>query len=244
MISSSLFSLLDATLLKEGITVSDIQTLVDEAENCGAAAVCIPPHFVRDAVTHRQRKDLRIATVANFPTGAEPLEDVRACVTHALKEGADEIDLVFPYAHHLADKKDEVEHFVKSIRTLIPNNHGFKVILEVCAYKNSPQFLRSACAQALACGADFLKTSTGMIPYVSTPEDVAILLDAVKKHHKLSGRWTGIKISGGVRTPEQAQAYLNQIREIMGPNWITPHTVRFGSSTLHNTSGRVSLPSY
>ncbi len=242
--SPSLLSLVDATLLKEGITPSDIQTLIQEAESCGTAAICIPPAYVREAVTYRNSKTLRIATVANFPTGTETLESASICVAQALKDGADEIDLVFPYTQYLAGKEDEVEHFVGAIRTLIPHDHCFKVILEVCAYKNSPKLLQSACAITLRCGADFLKTSTGMIPYIVTSEDVAILLDALKDHHKTSGHWSGIKISGGVRTYEQAQTYLNQIRSAMGPGWINPDRVRFGSSTLHSIHDKASLSSY
>jgi deoxyribose-phosphate aldolase len=244
MIFSSLHSLVDATLLKEGITSSDLQTLIHEAESYGAAAICIPPSYIRASIEQKQSPALRVATVANFPSGSEPLESVQHCITQALKDGADEIDLVFPYTSYLEGNREHVIHFMQAIRSLIPPNHIFKVILEVCAYTHNAKHLESACTLSLKCGADFLKTSTGMIPYVTTPADVMILLNALKAYKQETSRWAGIKISGGVRTEDQAQTYLKQIQDTMGAEWITPQHVRFGSSTLHTSEKKAAASSY
>jgi deoxyribose-phosphate aldolase len=84
--------------------------------------------------------------------------------------------------------------------------------------------LRTAGKAALDAGADFLKTSTGMAGG-ATPEMVAVLLDAIRHHG--SG---GIKVSGGVRTAEQAKDYLDQVLDVLGP--VGSDRFRIGASSL------------
>jgi deoxyribose-phosphate aldolase len=80
---------------------------------------------------------------------------------------------------------------------------------------------------ALAAGASFLKTSTGKHGQGATPEAFAVLLDAVK-----AAGHGGVKASGGVRTADQADAYIAQAAAVLGDGWVSPDTVRLGASSL------------
>jgi len=82
--------------------------------------------------------------------------------------------------------------------------------------------------EVLLSGADFLKTSTGKIAIGATPEAARAMLRAIKEVSPQAG----IKVSGGVRTIEQAQQYLQLAAEIMGTEWITPEHFRIGASQL------------
>ena len=80
---------------------------------------------------------------------------------------------------------------------------------------------------ALAEGAAFLKTSTGKVGAGASPEAARVLLDAVR-----DAGHGGVKVSGGVRTAEQADAYVALAAEVMGAGWVAPDTFRIGASSL------------
>ncbi len=82
--------------------------------------------------------------------------------------------------------------------------------------------------RAIAAGADFCKTSTGKIDVGATPDAAAAILSVIAD----ADRTVGIKLSGGVRTLDDAQTYLDLIDEVMGADWVSPATVRFGASSL------------
>jgi deoxyribose-phosphate aldolase len=91
-----------------------------------------------------------------------------------------------------------------------------------------PAAVDRAAMLAIECGADFVKTSTGKTPVSATPEAAEIILEAIA----VSGRPVGLKVSGGIRTVDDARAYLELADRIMGPGWATPATFRFGASSL------------
>ena len=81
---------------------------------------------------------------------------------------------------------------------------------------------------AIAHGADFVKTSTGKTPVSATLEAAEIILEAIA----MSGERVGFKASGGIRTLADARSYLELAARVMGADWITPDTFRFGASSL------------
>ncbi len=218
---------LDLTDLNEDANEFSVRDLCNRAVTPfgPVAAVCIWPAFVAQARRALAGTGVRIATVVNFPSGDEDLIMVREDVRAALVEGADEIDLVVPW-HALRDGHPEaVAATVLEVHD-IALGRPIKAILETGALAD-PGLIRAAADQALAGGAEFLKTSTGKVPAGATPEAAAILLDALAT----AGRG-GLKVSGGVHTTADAAAYLALADRAMGEGWATPDRFRIGASSL------------
>lgn len=188
------------------------------------AAVCLWPRFVPQARRQLAGAPIRIATVVNFPAGADPLDAVCAEARAALNDGADELDLVAPWRALAAGAPQAVTEAVRAIKDIC-GPAPLKAILETGALAD-PGLIRRAAEAALAGGADFLKTSTGKVAVNATPEAAAILLHAIRD----SGRDVGLKPAGGVRTTADAAVYLALCDRIMGAGWAQPQRFRIGAS--------------
>lgn len=224
----TLFSLLDLTDLGESCTKDSIKDLCQQSRQHGAyaAAVCVWPAFVTFAASLLETSPVAIAAVINFPAGTQPLSGVLEDIQHALNDGADEIDLVFPRERFFAGEIAEVQKFLKACRNATQGKI-LKIILESGAFPDQAS-LSDACRLACEEEADFLKTSTGKISVGATLPAVHTLLKVIQD----TGTQTGIKISGGIRTVNDALPYLSLARDFMGEAWMTPHHVRFGTSQL------------
>ncbi|MFZ4719371.1 MAG: deoxyribose-phosphate aldolase [Ilumatobacteraceae bacterium] len=223
-------ALLDLTELGDQATDDDVTALCGKAHgpHGNTAAVCVWPRHVAHAVDLLWGTNVRIATVVNFPSGAEPIDDVVGMTTQALADGADEIDLVIPYHAVLSGDLDAAAATIDAVRDVVPqDSHLLKVILETGELR-APEAVLAAATLAVEHGADFIKTSTGKTPQSATPEATAIMLSAIRD----AGRPVGLKPSGGIRTLDDARIYLDQADEMMGPDWATPATFRFGASGL------------
>ncbi|NEZ03943.1 deoxyribose-phosphate aldolase [Wenzhouxiangella sp. XN201] len=224
--------LVDLTRLEVDDDESAVRALCDRARTPfgSVAAVCVYPRFIgaaREVLDEQQQaRRVRIATVVNFPGGNETPDQVVSEVREALAAGADEIDLVFPWRAFLEGDAEAGRSLVMAARETC-GKHLLKVILETGELAD-PQLIKTAAEIAIEGGADFLKTSTGKVAVNATPEAVRTLLETIRD----SGRDVGCKVSGGVRTTEQARQYLNLAAEIMGAAWITPRHFRFGASGL------------
>src|SRR5438046_5184212 len=82
----------------------------------------------------------------------------------------------------------------------------------------------------MAAGADFIKTSTGKLPGAATLPVTLCMLEAIRDVHEETGRMTGMKAAGGIRQAKQAEQYLVQLYETLGPDWLTPDLYRIGTS--------------
>ncbi len=227
-----IISLIDLTSLNEDDRSDTISQLCYKAVSVKpkVAAVCIYPQFISQAKQLLQDSGIPVATVVNFPDGGD---DVSSCVEDikkAIKSGANEIDVVLPYQHVLDNDCDFIETYLHACRKTA-DDHTLKIILESGALMN-PILIKKAAEIAVKSGADFIKTSTGKIATGATLEAVDVMLSVIKHHNASSKKQVGIKISGGVRTPEQAQSYLQLIVHHMGEQWITPKHVRIGASKL------------
>lgn len=188
------------------------------------AAVCLWPAHVAQAKAALAGTGVKVATVVNFPSGMEPLDDVLAATRTALADGADEIDVVFPFPRWLRGEKVMATTLIARTKEVC-GTRTLKVILESGAFPSAEK-LAMASIDVAEAGADFLKTSTGKIAQGATPEAARILLETGKR-----GK-IGVKISGGVRTVADAEAYLALADEIRGPAWAAPATFRLGASGL------------
>lgn len=225
-----LFSLIDLTSLNDADTESTISALCKKAvsrEGHYVAAVCVYPQFVSHAKKLLAQTPVKIATVANFPFATDPLEHVISEIKKSVQNGAQEIDVVFPYQQYLSGEKESSYDFIRACKAACGESVLLKVILETGALENLSN-VTEVSYNVCHAGADFLKTSTGKIPVGATPDAAEAMLKTIKK----ISRPIGFKVSGGVRTLEQAAVYIELATQIMGVTWVTPRHFRIGASQL------------
>ncbi len=192
------------------------------------AAVCIWPRFVKGAAPLLKGTGIRIATVVNFPGGDDDTAPVVMETEKAIKDGADEIDLVFPYRAFKKGEHELAGEQIAIIASVCLNRALLKVILETGELRDQ-KLIKSASELAIAEGADFIKTSTGKIQVNATLAAAETMLNAIKATGR---RDVGFKPAGGIRTVDDAAKYLELADTIMGTDWATPATFRFGASGL------------
>jgi len=221
--------LVDLTNLNDDCTPEAIDRLCADAETPfgPVAAVCVWPRFVTQAKALLAGTGIKIATVVNFPAGGEDTAAVIAETAAALADGADEIDLVMPYRAFAAGNHALAGDQIAAVKAALTPGTHLKVILETGELKD-PALIKAASDLALTAGADFLKTSTGKVAVNATLKAAAILMTAIRD----KGVAVGFKAAGGIRTFEDARAYLALADGIMGPGWARPETFRFGASGL------------
>ena len=222
--------LMDLTALNDDDTPGSIRALATAADTpVGTpAALCVYVQFVqtaREALAARGLT-LPIATVTNFP-GGEPAPEAAAAETvEAVRRGADEVDVVFPFRALMAGDETVGRKLVELCRAAAADK-VLKVIVESGELKD-PALIRRASEISIAAGARFIKTSTGKAPVNATLAAAETMIQTIRD----SGRPVGFKAAGGVRTAQDAAAYLAIADRIMGPGWASPATFRFGASSL------------
>ena len=222
--------LIDLTELGDSCSEAAVDDLCRRAVGPPApvAAICIWPQHVSRARAALEDAPVRIATVANFPSGDLDVEHVVNDVGEALGDGAHEIDLVLPYKAFLRGERRVARTMIEGVRDVAGADRTLKVILETGALGDGAA-IEAASRLAIEAGADFLKTSTGKIAVGATLEAAATMLDAIRA----SRRRVGLKPSGGLRTLAEARAYVDLAEARMGPGWVSPATFRLGASSLH-----------
>jgi len=228
-----LLSCIDLTSLNDTDNSEIIQKLCDKAitPHGHVAAVCVYPPFVRQAAQQLKNTPVKIATVVNFPSGNQAIETVVAAIHQAKVDGAQEIDAVLPYQDFLNQDQAGTRAFIEACKTTCGENILLKIILETGALKK-PELIAEACRTAILAGADFVKTSTGKIAEGATIEAATIMLLTIQGLRPKVKRPLGLKVSGGIREPEQAQQYYELACRILGEKNITPATFRIGASQL------------
>ncbi len=224
-----MLELIDLTSLNESDTAETIDVLCKKAVigKHHVAAVCVYPAFVKQAKNRLEDQAIRIATVVNFPHGTDSLENVLTSIHQAVSNGADEIDVVFPYPNYLRGEKEGSYDFIRACKAACGEKILLKVILETGALLD-PSIIEEVSYEVCHAGADFLKTSTGKIAVGATLPAAQAMLNIIKK----IPRSIGFKVSGGVRTIEDAAQYVQLAEDIMGPDWVTPAHFRIGASQL------------
>jgi deoxyribose-phosphate aldolase len=219
--------LIDLTDLADDHAPVGFDELCRRAREHETAAVCVWPEFVSRCADLLAGSRVRVATVMNFPSGDETVTDVVAATRAALADGADDIDVVLPYRSFLAGDADAAGTMVASVVGLVEPPRIVKVILETGAL-DGVESVGAAARLAIDRGADFVKTSTGKIPAGASLDAAAAMLEAIHA----SDRVVGLKPSGGIRTFDEACAYIDLADSVMGDGWATPATFRFGASGL------------
>ena len=185
----------DHTLLKAVATREQIDALCADAVKYHTASVCVPPCYI--ARIRKKYPDLTICTVVGFPLGYEVSAAKAEETRQALKDGADEVDMVV----NLTDVKNgDFDAVTEEIRTLkeICKDKILKVIIETCYLTEDEKI--ALCQCVTKGGADFIKTSTGFGTAGATLEDIELF----KRH---IGENVKIKAAGGIRTIEDLNAF-------------------------------------
>ncbi|MBG60111.1 MAG: deoxyribose-phosphate aldolase [Peredibacter sp.] len=187
---------IDHTLLKPEATESDIERICAEAKEYNFKAVCINPCFVKLASKLLFGTEVGVCTVIGFPLGANHGQTKVFETTHAISDGADEIDMVVNIGDVKNGNFSKVEREIEEILVECKkNNKVLKVIFETCLLSN--QEITKLCEICKDLQVDFVKTSTGFSTDGATEEVVKLMKDTV-------GPNVGVKASGGVRSKEDA----------------------------------------
>ena len=185
--------LIDHTLLKQDAQPEQIVKLCDEAKQFDFMSVCVNPAYVPLAAKCLEDSDVKVCTVIGFPLGMNLTKTKVEEAVLAVKQGADEVDMVINVGMLKAGHDDYVREEIREIKQAVGHNIILKVIIETCLLNND-EIVR-ACKAAKEAGADFVKTSTGFSTGGATVEAVKLMRETV-------GPEMGVKASGGVRTHE------------------------------------------
>ena len=190
------------TLLKQDARISDLIKLFDEAKEYNFLGVCINPCYVKLAKENLKDTDVKIVTVIGFPLGANTTETKIFETINAIRDGADEIDMVINVTKVKERKTDFIVEEIKGIKGAC-QGHNLKVIIETDLLDKDE--IKYACECAIKGGADFVKTSTGFVKngVGAKAEDVELMFNTVKN------AGLQVKASGGIRDKEAAIAMIN-----------------------------------
>lgn len=195
------------------------------------AAICVYPVFIETVKQALMAKDVKVASVAaGFPSSQTFPEVKIAEVAMAVMSGADEIDVVMNLGDFMEDLFEELTDELNEIKDSC-RDAKLKIIIETGALATAENIQR-ATILALYSGADFIKTSTGKGYPGASLEVVYTICNTIKAYEALSGNKVGIKISGGIRTAEEAVQYYTIVKDILGDEWLNNNYFRIGASNL------------
>jgi len=190
---------IDHTLLKATATKQDIIQLCKEARTYKFFSVCVNSCYVALAKENIKDSTVKICSVIGFPLGAMSTDAKVAEASTALKNGADEIDMVMNLGLLKSKDFDGVWKDIEAVKNIMPNN-TLKVILETC-YLDETEIIKAS-EIAIKGGADFIKTSTGFGTRGANKNDIKLMKSVCKSFVK-------IKASGGIRDAQTALEYIN-----------------------------------
>ena len=190
---------IDHTLLKATATKAAIITLCKEAMDNTFFSVCVNSCYVSLAKAELKNSTVNVCSVIGFPLGAMSTMAKVEETKQALKEGADEVDMVLNIGFIKSGDFDAVYQDIKAVKQTIPNNI-LKVILETCYLEDHE--ITKASELAIKAGADFIKTSTGFGTGGATVHAVTLMKNAIGNGN------TKIKASGGIRDTTTAMQYI------------------------------------
>ena len=210
MQNQDVFSKIDHTVLKAFTTWEDVEKLCDEAVKHKMASVCVPPCYVKK-IKDKYNDELKICTVIGFPLGYNVTEVKELETVCALRDGADEIDMVINICEVKNGNFGYVEDEIARLRKLTEGKI-LKVIVETCYLTEEEK--KRLCQIVSKVKVDFIKTSTGFGSGGATIEDIRLFKENIGDDVK-------IKASGGIKTKEDMILYLNEGCQRLGTSSAT-----------------------
>jgi deoxyribose-phosphate aldolase len=243
------FSIMDLTTLSPKDTPTSVRKLVEKVNSFALdypnyplpASVCVYPNFASVVRKTRKNPALHVTTVAGcFPSSQSFLEVKLQEIEKAVREGADEIDIVLALNSFLEGDYDTAGREILASREIIDQTAAelgrpvvLKVILET-GLLVTPERIADASFLAMENGADFIKTSTGKVEVNATPMAAYVMCQCIKKFYEQTGRKVGFKAAGGISSAMDAVSYYSIVSTILGKEWLNKNLFRFGVSRLAN----------
>ena len=187
----------DHTLLGQTATWEEIKAICDDGMKYQTASVCIPASYVKQAKEYVGEK-LAICTVIGFPNGYATTAAKCFMANDAVKNGADEVDMVINIGWAKDGKWEEITSEIRDIKAHC-NGKILKVIIETCLLTDEEKIALCKCVSDS--GADYIKTSTGFSKAGATFADVELFAKHVAPHVK-------IKAAGGISSIEDAEQFI------------------------------------
>ena len=244
------FSIMDLTTLKSNDTVASVKALVEKANGVMEAfpgyplpaSICVYPNFASVVRDVRCCPELHVTTVAAcFPSSQSFLDvKVQECRL-AVRDGADEIDIVLALNHFLAAEYDAAAEEIVAVRKALDEEGekaGRKITLEVILETGllaEPDLIARASFLAMEAGADFIKTSTGKVEVNATPTAALVMCECIRLFNLKTGRKVGFKAAGGISNAKDALEYYHIVASVLGEEWLNKELFRFGVSRLGNS---------
>ena len=210
MQNQDIFSKIDHTVLKAFTTWEDVVKLCDEAVKHKMASVCVPPCYVKK-IKDKYKDELKICTIIGFPLGYNVTEVKELETVCALRDGADEIDMVINICEVKNGNFAYVEDEIARLRKLTEGKI-LKVIVETCYLTEEEK--KRLCQIVSKVKVDFIKTSTGFGSGGATIEDIRLFKENIGDDVKM-------KASGGIKTKEDMILYLNEGCQRLGTSSAT-----------------------
>ena len=180
------------------------------------ATICVFPCFAEVVNDTLEVEGVNIACVSgSFPSSQALIEVKVAETALAIKDGANEIDIVMPVGKFLTGAYESMCDDIAELKETASN-------------------IKKASILSMYAGADYIKTSTGKEKVSATPEAVYVMCQAIKEYYDKTGIQIGLKPAGGINTVMDAVIYYTIVKEVLGEKWLTNQWFRLGTSRLAN----------
>ena len=197
------------------------------------ATICVYPCFAEVVKDTLEVDGVNIACVSgSFPSSQALLEVKTVETALAIKDGADEIDMVMPVGKFLQGDYEGVSDEIQEMKAVC-GDHALKVILETGDLVTASN-IKKASILAMYAGADYIKTSTGKQKISATPEAAFVMCQSIKEYYEETGIQVGFKPAGGINSVMDAIIYYTIVKEVLGEKWLTNKWLRLGTSRLAN----------
>ena len=242
------FGIMDQTTLANDDTPASVKAMIEKVNGLPVAypswplpaSCCVYPNFaalVKETLT----VPVHVTCVAGcFPTSQSYLEVKLHEIELAVRNGADEIDIVLALNSFLAGDYETAGAEIKASRDCIDRvaaQLGRPVVLKVILETGllvTPEKIADASFLAMENGADFIKTSTGKVKVNATPQAAWVMCECIKKFYEATGCKVGFKAAGGIASAMDAVCYWTIGKTILGETWMNRDLYRFGVSSLAN----------
>lgn len=191
-------SYIDHTILKSDATNEEVIKVCKEAEKYNFASVCVNLYYIKLVSDILKDSSVKTTCVIGFPLGATTSLVKEFETRQAIKDGADEIDMVINIAALKNRQLDIVKEDIKKV-IKVADGKIVKVIIETCLLTDEEKIL--SCEIAKACNVDFVKTSTGFSAEGANVNDVKLMKSVV-------GETIGVKASGGIKNLEDVESFI------------------------------------
>lgn len=197
------------------------------------ATICVYPCFAEVVKDTLEVDGVNVACVSgSFPSSQALLEVKTVETALAIKDGADEIDMVMPVGKFLQGDYEGVCDEIQEMKAVC-GEHALKVILETGDIVTASN-IKKASILAMYAGADYIKTSTGKEKVSATPEAAYVMCKTIKEYYDETGIQVGFKPAGGINSVMDAITYYTIVKEVLGEKWLTNKWLRLGTSRLAN----------